>query len=174
MKLASIVLLFLLLAAGCGPKENGNFEKLIGAKPYTVAMFIAPDCPLCKTLSTPFAEMSQAYPDIQFLGVMSGQHYEAMELNMFATETKFEPAIFRDYDYAVAHQLGAGITPEFFLIDSTGSILYSGMMDDRILSLGNYKQTWDELYLKDALDAVLHGKKPVITKTEAIGCVLEY
>jgi len=153
---------------------NANFSKLIKAKEYTVLMFIAPDCPLCMTLSTPFSELSEKYTDIQFLTIYSGKHYEPMEINMFATETKLKPRIFRDYDYEVAHQLGASVTPEFFLIDSSATILYQGMMDDRILALGSYKQQWDEYYLVDAIEATLAGKEVVLKKTEPIGCVLEY
>lgn len=137
-------------------------------------MFIAPDCPLCMTLSTPFSNLSDKYTDIQFLAIYSGKHYEPMEINMFATETKLKPRIFRDYDYEVAHQLDASVTPEFFLIDSSATILYQGMMDDRILALGSYKQQWDEHYLVDAIDAVLAGNKPELATTEAVGCVLEY
>lgn len=153
---------------------NANFSKLIKAKEYTVLMFIAPDCPLCMTLSTPFSELSEKYTDIQFLAIYSGKHYEPMEINMFATETKLKPRIFRDYDYEVAHQLGASVTPEFFFIDSSATILYQGMMDDRILALGSYKQQWDEYYLVDAIEATLAGKEVVLKKTEPIGCVLEY
>jgi thiol-disulfide isomerase/thioredoxin len=173
VKKLSIILLLGLFACGKKPM-NANFSKLIKAKEYTLLMFIAPDCPLCMTLSTPFSELSEKYTDIQFLAIYSGKHYEPMEINMFATETKLKPRIFRDYDYEVAHQLGASVTPEFFLIDSSATILYQGMMDDRILALGSYKQQWDEYYLVDAIEATLAGKEVVLKKTEPIGCVLEY
>ena len=153
---------------------NQNFDNLIKSKSYTVMMFIAPDCPLCKTLSQPFNELAAKYPTIQFLAVHSGKNYDAMELNMFATETKFKPAIFRDYEYEVAHQFDATITPEFILVDSLGQTLYQGLMDDRILQLGSYKQTWEKMYLEDAIKSVLQNTKPEIQKTDAVGCVLEY
>ena len=153
---------------------NANFSKLIKVKEHTVIMFIAPDCPLCMTLSTPFSELSEKYTDIQFLAIYSGKHYEPMEINMFATETKLKPHIFRDYDYEVAHQLGASVTPEFFLIDSSATILYQGAMDDRILELGSYKQQWDKHYLVDAIEATLEEKEVILKKTEPIGCILEY
>jgi thioredoxin-related protein len=173
VKKLSIILLLSLFA--CGKKNtNENFSKLIQSAEYTVLMFIAPDCPLCKTMSTPFSELAQAYPDIQFLAVYSGKHYEPMEINMFATETKLKAHIFRDYEYEVAHQLGATVTPEFFLIDSSANIIYRGAMDDRILELGSYKQQWNKHYLRDAIETTLAGKKPSVAKTEPIGCVLEY
>jgi thiol-disulfide isomerase/thioredoxin len=137
-------------------------------------MFIAPDCPLCMTLSQPYNELLEKYPDIQFLAVHSGENYDAMEINMFATETKFKPPIFRDYDYTIAHQFDATITPEFILIDSSGNTLYQGLLDDRILELGSYKQQWSEMYMEDAINAVLSDNEPPVKKTAAVGCVLEY
>lgn len=173
MKKLSLILLIGLFACGKKP-VNENFNKLLKAKEHTVVMFIAPDCPLCMTLSTPFSELTDSFPELQFLAIYSGKHYEPMELNMFATETKLKPRIFRDYEYEVAHQLGATVTPEFFLLDSSANILYQGMMDDRILELGSYKQQWDKHYLVDAIEATLAGKKPELAETEPIGCVLEY
>lgn len=165
----------IVLLSGClSPDKNPNFEKLISTSPYSVVMFLAPDCPLCMTLTTPFSNLQAEYPNVQFLGVISGKHYEAMEINMYATEKAFKPAIFRDYDYAVAQELSATVTPEFVLLDSSGNIYYQGMMDDRILALGSYKQRWDKHYLRDAIEAVTRGGTPTISSTEPIGCVLEY
>ncbi|MDG2454999.1 MAG: thioredoxin fold domain-containing protein [Bacteroidia bacterium] len=173
MKKLSLLLLLGIIACGKKPM-NTSFRKLIKAKEYTVLMFIAPDCPMCKTLSTPFSKLIDEYPNVQFLMVHSGMHYDPMEINMFATETKIKNHIFRDYNYEVATQLGATVTPEFFLIDSAANPIYSGLLDDRLLTLGNYKQQWNKHYLKEALDAILDGKKPELTKTNAVGCVLEY
>ncbi|MBT8327773.1 MAG: thioredoxin fold domain-containing protein [Bacteroidia bacterium] len=168
-----ILSLFVFIGCNSAPK-NKSFEKLIKLKEHTVLMFIAPDCPMCKTLSQPYNELVIKYPEVQFLAVHSGKNYDAMEINMFATETKFTPPIFRDYEYEIAHQFKATITPEFILIDSSGKTLYQGLMDDRILQLGSYKQTWDKMYLEDAIQAVLADKPPKVKKTDPVGCVLEY
>ena len=153
---------------------NESFNKLIAKSSLNVIMFIAPDCPLCITLTKSYNELYEKYPEVQFLAVHSGDNYEAMELNMFATETNFKPAIFRDLDYTIAHQFDATITPEFVLVDSTGDVLYQGLMDDRILKLGHYKQTWKQLYLEDAIISALKNETPNIERTEPVGCVLEY
>ena len=174
MRRHNIILLLALWTASSCTQPNQAFTKLIQESPYTVVMFIAPDCPMCKTLSTPYSELAEAYPEIQFIAVLSGKHYEAMELNMFATSTKLKACIFRDYDYEVAHQLGASVTPEFFVTDRDANVLYQGMMDDRLLELGNYKQKWDKHYLKNALDAILRRETPSPAKTDAVGCILEY
>ena len=164
-----------MVLIGCQPKQgNTNFEALLKKKAFTVVMFLAPDCPLCITLSKSYNDLQRDYPDVQFLAVHSGNNYEAMELNMFVTETGFKPAIFRDLDYTIAHQFNATITPEFVLIDSSGNTLYQGLLDDRILKLGHYKQQWDKFYLRDAIVAALEGRTPELQRTEPVGCIFEY
>jgi hypothetical protein len=118
-------------------------------------------------------EIDERYEDVQCIAVQSGNHYEGMEIQMYASELGVK-TIFRDYDYKVAHQFDAGITPEFVLVDSLGNVLYQGLLDNRMDQLGVYKQKWDKHYLTDAIDAVLAGESIEITKTEAIGCDLEY
>lgn len=173
IKYSLYIALFLVLACKSEPKTS-IFDSLIKRAEFSVVMFIAPDCPLCMTLSRSYNEMQANYPSVQFLAVHSGKNYEAMELNMFATETKFKPLIFRDYDYSIAHKLGATITPEFVLLDSNANVLYQGLMDDRIEKLGSYKQQWSKNHLADAISAVLSKKKVPLKKTEPVGCVLEY
>jgi thioredoxin-related protein len=168
------IITLLFITACSAPKKDQNFNKLIAKSEYNAVMFIAPDCPLCKTLSKPYLDLRNKYPQVQFIAVHSGENYEAMEINMFATGTDFKAPIFRDYDYTVAHQLNASITPEFFIIDSTGNILYQGLLDDRIEKLGNLKQVWNHNYLDDALNSIVNGSGIAVEKTTPVGCVLEY
>lgn len=173
MKIVYLALVLFIISCTTKPQDR-RFNKLIKQQQFSVVMFIAPDCPLCKTLAKPYNELAKKYTDIQFLAVHSGENYEAMELNMFVTENDFKPPVFRDLDYTTAHLLNATVTPEFVLVDSSGKILYQGLLDDRILRLGSYKQQWSEFYLEDAIKAVLTDVKPKIAKTTPVGCVLEY
>ena len=175
MKNTSLILVSLFILVSC--QENTipyNFKKLLSQHKYTLVMFLAPDCPLCHTLSTPFSKLNEKYPNMQGIGIISGNYYSAMEINHFATETAFKPAIFRDNLYQIARQLNATVTPEFYILDSTGNILYQGMMDDRIERLGRYKQQWKNNYLEDAILSVRNNLRPKIERTTPIGCSLEY
>lgn len=153
---------------------SNNFANLLKTNEYTVIMFMVPDCPLCITLSTPFSELSDSFPNVQFLAVHSGMQYDTIEINMYATTTKLKARIYRDYHYQVAHLLGATVTPEFFVVDRFANVLYHGLMDDRIVTLGSYKQQWGNHYLQDAIKAVLASRTVAIKETKAVGCVLEY
>ena len=70
----------------------------------------------------------------------------------------------------MARAFGASVTPEAFLFDAGGKLAYHGTIDDN-------RQEPDKVtarYLKDALDAVVAGKKPAVSETKGIGCGIKY
>jgi hypothetical protein len=70
----------------------------------------------------------------------------------------------------VARAFGASVTPEAFLFDKGGKLVYHGTIDD------NHKQP-DQVskrYLKDALDAVAGGKAPSVGETKSMGCGIKF
>ncbi len=66
-------------------------------------------------------------------------------------------------DYAATH------TPHVFLIDQKRKIAYMGAIDDN-MKVDNVK----EHFLRDALDALLAGKKPPKTVTKQFGCTIKW
>ena len=70
----------------------------------------------------------------------------------------------------VAHAYGAKRTPEFFLFDSELTLVYKGRMDDSPRN-PTLVQT-NELH--DAVEAMLNGKKPLVSQTESIGCSIKW
>ncbi|NIQ12608.1 MAG: thioredoxin family protein, partial [Gammaproteobacteria bacterium] len=53
----------------------------------------------------------------------------------------------------VAREFGATKTPEAYLFDSNGNLVYQGAIDDN----ANNPAQVSETYLKDALEAVVQG-----------------
>lgn len=68
----------------------------------------------------------------------------------------------------VARAFGATHTPETFLFDASGRLVYHGTIDDNARDAGKVQHT----YLRDALDAVLEGKSPAVQETKALGCTI--
>ena len=69
---------------------------------------------------------------------------------------------------AAADRFGATVTPESYVMDSTGTVRYHGQIDDsrnaaRVRVRG----------LRMALDAVLDGKPVGIQETKAFGCSIK-
>lgn len=70
----------------------------------------------------------------------------------------------------VARAFGAERTPEAFLFDANGKLVYHGTIDDNAEDASGVKQH----FLGDALEAVASGK-PVETKeTKALGCSIKF
>jgi len=70
----------------------------------------------------------------------------------------------------VALAFGATRTPEAFLFDATGQLVYHGTIDDNAKEPGSVTKT----YLKDALTAVVEGKAVPLAETKAIGCGIKF
>jgi peroxiredoxin len=69
----------------------------------------------------------------------------------------------------VARAFGATHTPEAFLFDKDGKLVYHGAIDD--------SKEADQVaahYLQDAIDAALAGKAVPVAETKAIGCSIKF
>jgi predicted neuraminidase len=64
--------------------------------------------------------------DVLFVGVCSDPDQDATELRTFLQHTGTIFPLHRDQDGAVAKQFGATVTPEVFLLDKTGSLIFHG------------------------------------------------
>lgn len=87
-----------------------------------------------------------------------------------AREKGFDFPYVRDESQETARSYGALRTPHVFVFDERRRLRYTGRMDDNPRAAG--KQTTHEL--TDALDALLAGKTPPITKTNPIGCNVKW
>lgn len=75
-----------------------------------------------------------------------------------------------DDTQTVAHAYGAKRTPEFFLFDAQGTLVYQGRMDDNPKDPSQVEST----ELADALEAMLNGEAPAVHTTESIGCSVKW
>jgi hypothetical protein len=77
-----------------------------------------------------------------------------------------------DRSRAVAKQAKASITPQAVVIDREGKIRYRGRIDNFYAALGQPRQQVTEHDLRNALDAVLSGRRVPKVETEALGCYI--
>ncbi len=69
----------------------------------------------------------------------------------------------------IADAFGATRTPQCFLFDKDGVLVYKGAIDDNVKDPKAVKS----FYLKDAITAVADGKKPAATESKSIGCTIK-
>jgi hypothetical protein len=75
-----------------------------------------------------------------------------------------------DVDQSVSAEWGAERTPEFYILDGDGTVVYRGRYDD---SPTNPQQATTS-DLMDALEAHLGGARVVRPRTESIGCSVKW
>jgi peroxiredoxin len=85
-----------------------------------------------------------------------------------AKEKGFNFPYLRDESQKIGRELGATVTPEFYVIHK-GKVAYKGAMDDK----QNASQVTKK-YLEDAVDSLLKGEKVATPETKAFGCGVRY
>lgn len=78
-----------------------------------------------------------------------------------------------DSDGKVGKMYGAKTTPHFFIIDKSGTLVYSGAVDD-IASSDTADIEKARNYVREVLDALLKGEKPPVKTTKPYGCSVKY
>jgi peroxiredoxin len=87
-----------------------------------------------------------------------------------AREKGFPFAYVRDESQDVATAYGALRTPHFYVFDAQRRLRYTGRMDDNPYNAAKVTQH----DLRNALDALLAGKKPPVELTNPIGCNVKW
>lgn len=101
-------------------------------------------------------------------------NYPAETLNQISNKLgAVETALLLDPDGKVGHTYGAKTTPDMYIIDSKGSLVYRGAIDDkRSTNVADVKTATN--YVRQALDAVLAGKPVPVSATQPYGCTVKY
>ncbi len=91
------------------------------------------------------------------------------EMKKRAKEKGFNFPYLYDSSQKIGHDYGAKVTPHVFVLDGKRKIAYMGAIDDN-MSAGKVKKH----HLRNALDALLAGKKPSEAVIKQFGCSIKY
>lgn len=87
-----------------------------------------------------------------------------------AKAARFEVPYVVDETSEVAKSYGAARTPEAFLFDAAGKLVYHGAIDDNAY----HPDKVEKRYLQDAIDALLAGKDIPVKETSSVGCSIKF
>jgi peroxiredoxin len=140
----------------------------------SILVFMSPDCPISQKYSRTLRQLDSTYRSqgIAIYGIVPMADIPAKELRQFAADYAIPFPVLLDKKKKTPRILNARITPEVFLLDQSGNILYQGQIDNWFNALGKYRPAPTEHYLIDALDAFVQGKEIAVKKTDAIGCFI--
>jgi peroxiredoxin len=136
----------------------------------TVIMFISVQCPVSNSYNERMNALYRDYASkgVKFIAINANRTEPAPAVLEHAREHNFAFPVYKDENNVVADQFGATVTPETYVIDSTGTIRYHGSIDD---SMNEARVTTHRL--RAAIDAVLAGKEPPQLETKAFGCSIK-
>jgi predicted neuraminidase/peroxiredoxin len=108
-----------------------------GDRRGTVVVFLSARCDATAAAFDTFNDMHEEYraKEILFVGVCSNPAESGEELRTFQQNKGCVFPIYRDPSRRVARQFGATVTPEFFLIDDAGKIVYHGAVGNETIGL---------------------------------------
>lgn len=133
-----------------------------------VFTFCTPECPCSRSVDGALAELAAAYADrdVVFLGVNSNFFMDPESLRDYAASVGVKFPILKDDDEVLANATGARVTPEVFIKDKHGKVVFHGPPDNR----ANPKAVPTEFYLKDALEALTTGRPVTKSNITPWGC----
>lgn len=143
-----------------------------------LVMFLSNHCPFVKHLAAELAVFAREYEEkgLAVVGICSNDvaNYPDDSPAKMAAEVGVRgytfPYLF-DESQEVAKAYQAACTPDFFLFDGEGGLVYRGQFDDSRPSLDVPVTGAD---LRAACDALLDGKAPSPAQTPSVGCNIKW
>jgi len=156
--------------------QDGREVSLTGLRGKIVVLeWTNPDCPFvqrhyrAKTMTT-LAERFRDR-DVVWLAVNSTHSMDAAKDRAWRTAQGFSHPVLDDRSGTVGNAYGARTTPNLFVIDRAGVLVYQGAIDD---DAAGEKGTEARNYVAEALDDVTAGKPVRVPETRPYGCSVKY
>src|SRR5215210_6936055 len=158
------------------PDTEGAVHRLEDG-PGTVVVFTCNHCPYALAWHDRLMDVARDYAGrgVQMLAINANDavryprdSFEAMRERV-RRDGGWPAPYLHDATQEAAAAYGARTTPDVFLIDAGGRVAYRGAPD------GDHDDPSQRAsWLRDALDAVLDGRRPAHPRTEPVGCSIKW
>jgi peroxiredoxin len=164
--------------------SNGKSHALKDYKgKFVVLEWVNFECPFVKKhyVAGNMQNLQKAYTDkgVIWLSINSSSpgkqgNYPADKLNEMIKERKAVPTAYLvDAEGTVGRAYGAKTTPNMYVIDKNGVLIYAGAIDNQpTTDAADVKGAKN--YIKTTLDQALAGKKAKLLSTKPYGCSVKY
>lgn len=183
-----------LLAAQSGPKlplgtpmpafalpgVDGKVLDSRTLKGPVVVVFLSTQCPYVMASEERINALARAYAGkVAFVGINSNEsesearREESLEgMKAHAAKRGYAFPYLKDERQAVIKAYGGVCTPDFFLFDASGKLVYRGRLDDNTTPRKDAPVSRHDL--KEALDAVLAGRPVDPDQKPSRGCSIKW
>src|SRR6266513_4174256 len=144
--------------------------KSLAGKNGAVVIFIATKCPVSNAYNDRMEKLAQDYKakGINVVGINSNNTEPSAEVKSHAAEKHLTFTILKDDGNKIADRLGANHTPEAYVVDTGGKLVYHGRIDN-----AQNPANISSSDLREALDEMLAGKPIQKTTSVAFGCSIK-
>lgn len=136
----------------------------------TVLIFVSARCPVSNAYNERMEKLFEDYRGrgVAIIGINANATESADDIKAHAKEKGLAFVILKDKDNKIADRLGADHTPEAFLLDASGKLVYHGAIDN-----AQNPVMVNTSHLRNAVDAVLAGKAVERADVKAFGCSIK-
>jgi peroxiredoxin len=154
------------------PDLDGTERSLnsIKGKNGAVLIFISVQCPVSNAYNERMEKLAVDYKakGVNVIGINANATEPVDAVKAHAADKHFTFTILKDPGNKIADRLGATRTPEAYVIDASGKLVYHGRIDNAQNSANITSND-----LRDALDSMLAGKPIQKTTAVAFGCSIK-
>ena len=154
------------------PDTDGRVRSLndLSGKNGAVVVFLSAQCPVVKGYVQRINQLAADYQakGINFVGINSNASEDLNWVKSNITEYGYKFPVLIDKGNVLADKLGATVTPEAYFVDTKGTLLYHGAIDN-----DRSGRNVTETYLKTAFESTLGGKRIERTSANAFGCSIK-
>ena len=139
-----------------------------GDKPELVFIF-STRCPVSNSYISRMISIAKDYDStLKIIGVNPNETESNEEVTRYVKEQKFPFSSYHDSGFKLVDSWKVKTTPEAFLMDKAGKLVYHGRIDDNPDESKVKSQD-----LRNVIDKLLAGKVTTTTKTSTFGCTIK-
>ena len=141
------------------------------AKGPIVAVFLATRCPVAQRYAMRLKRLHTEFTNndkhTTFVGIYANEEDTLDDVKAYIQKAEYKFPIVKDTAGYLPELLGATMTPQAVVIDTSGTLRYRGPIDDN-----RYENRVKHNYLHDALLATHTGDAIPLQETPAFGCTI--
>ena len=140
-----------------------------------VFIFLDVECPISQYYTQNLQKLFVKYQmaNIVFFTIFPTKYTHKAEIEFFNKKYELTIPSILDKFQNITKKLNATVTPEVFVLNKGGQIVYSGCIDNSFFALGKRNLTPKKLYLEQTLELLINNKVPQKSHVEAIGCEIQ-
>jgi len=152
----------------------------LGCRPERKALalvFLSTECPIANgyipELNRLHARFESEHSGVELYGVISSRSTTREQAAKHSEEYQPSFPVLFDASGDLAAELQPTHTPEAFVFDHLGKLIYRGRIDDTYAGLGKRREKASQHDLADAISAAVNHKAPVAPQADPVGCRFE-